>query len=95
MCSTIIHHDLGSLMVLEKENLCKIIDRGECWKQLGLLMQFDRSVLDVRKISPFSSHDESEISYQFFIFLEYRNRSVPFEKVTDRYFATKMDNLRP
>lgn len=69
MNSTIIHHDLGSLLVLEKENLCRIIDRGDQWKQLGLLMQFDGSVLEVRNISQLSHlmmNQNSVINYFYF-----------------------------
>lgn len=35
------HLDLDQMPVIQKQNLCDILDQNDSWKELGVLMQFE------------------------------------------------------
>lgn len=42
------HLDLADMPVIEKENLCKVLDAKQSWEELGKLMKFSEFEVAVK-----------------------------------------------
>lgn len=56
---TFKHLDLAEMPVIEKENLCKVLDQTDSWEKLGKLMMFSEFEIAV-SISRYNDLDDDE-----------------------------------